>query len=205
MEQRRNPFVTWAVDIGERLFLVLLAIPFLWAFVRVMPLHPTIVLLMISESIGLGLILTRRIGKLSLGAVPVLAAFGGTALPLLVRPNGIPLAPSILCTGLMIAGLVLAIAAKLYLNRSFGLIAANRGVKVSGPYRFVRHPMYAGYMINQVGFLLMSFSMANLLLYLAAWSFQLVRVHEEERILSADLDYQHFSSRVPTKLLPGIY
>ena len=205
MEQQRNPFITWAVDIGERLFLVLLAMPFLWAFVRVMPLHPTIVLLMISESIGLGLILTRRFGEVSLGAVPVFAAFGGTALPLLVRPNGIPLAPSIVSTGLMIAGLVLAIAAKLFLNRSFGLIAANRGVKVRGPYRLVRHPMYAGYMINQVGFLLMSFSMANLLLYLAAWSFQLVRVHEEERILSADRDYQQFSSRVPARLLPGIY
>lgn len=205
MKSQRNLLMIGLVDFGERLFLILLVIPFLWAFAKAMPMHPQIVLAAISESIGVGLILTRRMGRLSLGALPVFTAFVGTAFPLLVRPNGITLAPSALCTGLMVTGLILAILAKLFLNRSFGLIAANRGIKVSGPYRLMRHPMYAGYMINQVGFLLTSFSFTNLALYLAAWFFQLLRIHEEERVLFEDCQYRDFSTRVPARLLPGIY
>ena len=53
-----------------------------------------------------------------------------------------------------ISGFVLQLSAKLTLRRSFGVVAANRGVKASGPYRLVRHPMYAGYALTHVGFLL---------------------------------------------------
>ena len=45
------------------------------------------------------------------------------------------------------------IAGKLTLGRSFGLMPANRGVVSSGIYRFVRHPIYAGYLITHVAFL----------------------------------------------------
>ena len=38
-------------------------------------------------------------------------------------------------------GLALVITAKLTLGRSFGLVPANRGVVVSGPYEFMRHPI----------------------------------------------------------------
>ncbi len=34
---------------------------------------------------------------------------------------------------------------KVLLGLSFGVVAANRGVKIGGPYSFIRHPMYAGY------------------------------------------------------------
>ena len=54
----------------------------------------------------------------------------------------------------MLIGLYVQISAKVILGRSFGLIAANRGIKVAGPYRIVRHPIYAGYTIIHVGFLL---------------------------------------------------
>ena len=40
----------------------------------------------------------------------------------------------------MLIGLYVQISGKLILGRSFGLIAANRGIKVAGPYRIVRHP-----------------------------------------------------------------
>ena len=41
---------------------------------------------------------------------------------------------------IMLIGLYVQISAKVILGRSFGLIAANRGIKVEGPYRIVRHP-----------------------------------------------------------------
>jgi protein-S-isoprenylcysteine O-methyltransferase Ste14 len=202
---RLERLVQLALDIGERLFMVMIAVPFLSAFLRALPTHPNLVLLATSEMLSVALILTRRRGAVSVRAVSVVAGFAGTALPLLVRPGGALLAPTALCTVLMLGGLALAIFSKLYLNRSFGLVAANRGVKIGGPYRFVRHPMYLGYIVNQFGFLLISFSIVNLVIYAAAWTAQLVRVREEELVLNQDPAYRTLARRVTSRLIPGVY
>ena len=78
-------------------------------------------------------------------------------------------------------------------------------MKTSGPYRLVRHPMYLGYIVTQLGFLLSSFSLATLGFYLIAWTIQIVRVREEESVLCADPDSRRFSARVPARLIPGVY
>jgi protein-S-isoprenylcysteine O-methyltransferase Ste14 len=203
---RENPkVVRLAVDLGERVFVVLLAIPFLSAFVQAIPHRPHLILLLLSEGLAVALILTRKRGDVCVRAVPVLAAFVGTALPLMIRPGGIALIPPVASTAMMMTGLCLSIAAKLYLNRSFGLVPANRGVKVGGPYRIVRHPMYLGYFINQLGFLSACLSLTNLGIYLVAWTCQLVRVHEEEVVLQQDSSYRQFAGRVTAKLVPGVY
>lgn len=54
------------------------------------------------------------------------------------------------------------VGAKLCLWRSFGLVAAHRGLKAGGLYAVVRHPMYAGYVISHVGYLLVAPSWWNL-------------------------------------------
>ena len=54
----------------------------------------------------------------------------------------------------ILIGLILHLGAKLNLRRSFGIVPADRGVKTLGLYAFVRHPMYLGYMVAHVGFLL---------------------------------------------------
>ena len=97
------------------------------------------------------------------------------------------------------------IGAKLSLQRSFGLVAANRGVKVSGMYVFVRHPMYAGYMMTHIGFFLFAPTLQNFAVYAATWTLLIMRVFAEERILSQDVTYREFQSRVPYRLLPGVF
>ena len=123
---------------------------------------------------------TRRDRRLAL-CIPHRS--GGNILPLLVRPeNGAQLVPVAVTTTLMMAGLCVNISAKLFLNRSFGVVAANRGIKRGGPYRLVRHPMYFGYILTQVGFVLASFKLTTLALYLVAWTFQILRIREEEKL-----------------------
>ena len=203
---RQNPaFVRLTLDVGERIFVILLGTPFIVAFIRAVALHPSFILVLISETLAMVLILTRRRGEIALRPLAVLSAFAGTALPLMVRPGGAAIAPQLVSSILMFGGLSVSILSKLYLNRSFGMIAANRGIKIGGPYRIVRHPMYLGYIVNQLVFLTASFSIANLAIYVAAWSFQLVRVHEEEEILRLDQSYQQFASRVTSRLIPGVY
>ena len=106
---------------------------------------------------------------------------------------------------MMSGGLAISIAAKLFLNRSFGIVAANRGVKSGGPYRLVRHPMYLGYITTQVGFLIDNFTLLNALLYAGSWTLQILRIREEEGILAKDDIYAAYSQRVRWRLLPGVY
>ena len=111
-------------------------------------------ILLVSESLPVFLILTRREANvLSDKTVDWLLALMGTILPLLAVPVAAgALVPAGLCGAIMLIGLYVQISAKVILGRSFGLIAANRGIKVAGPYRVVRHPIYAGYTIIHVGF-----------------------------------------------------
>src|SRR5439155_11353335 len=117
-------------------------------------------------------------------------AFLGTSAPLLVMAQGGGWLPAGLGSALMITGLLINISAKVALNRSFGLAAANRGVKRAGPYRLLRHPMYAGYALTQVTFLLLNPGLWNLAIYALAWSVQILRIRAEERVLLEDPAYQ---------------
>jgi protein-S-isoprenylcysteine O-methyltransferase Ste14 len=108
----------------------------------------------------------------------------------------------ILC---MMIGALLELSAKIVLGRSFGLVAANRGVVTDGPYRFVRHPIYAGYTLVHIGYLLSSPSLHNAVLYVSTLALQVARIMREERILMRDETYRAMAARVRYRLLPGIF
>jgi protein-S-isoprenylcysteine O-methyltransferase Ste14 len=104
----------------------------------------------------------------------------------------------------MIAGLLINLWSKLALCRSFGVVAANRGVKTSGPYAFVRHPMYAGYLLVQIGFLMSNPTLWNATVYSVALVLQILRMRAEERILVQDPAYLKYAGEVRFRLLPGV-
>jgi protein-S-isoprenylcysteine O-methyltransferase Ste14 len=167
--------------------------------------HWASLLLLFSEGAVLVFLLIRQsTDRISLRASDWLFAAAGTFLPLLVAADGNSISPTI-GAGLLLVGTIIHIGAKLSLNRSFGLVAANRGVKQNGLYRFVRHPMYAGYMMTHIGYLLSQASPRNLAVYALLWTFLLLRIHAEERVLSEDPAYRSFADRVRFRLLPGVY
>ena len=191
------------VDYGERIIAICLSLPFVLMFLQYLPLHPSAFAMMFSELLSVFFVVIRKPGEVSTKPYPVAIAIVGTAAPLLARPGGLELLPTFFTAALMIGGATLAMSAKLFLNRSFGLVAANRGIKRGGPYRFVRHPMYLGYMVAHAGFLLSSFSWALAGTYLATWTALILRIIEEEKILLKDPAYQDFARAVPRRLLPG--
>lgn len=193
-------FVRW----GERIFLVLLAGGVIVRLLPQIPLHPYLVLFLVSELVGVVMILTQRRGEWATRFYPVAVAFFGTSAGLMVVPEGIELAPDSVSLSLVIAGGAVSLAAKLFLGRSFGLVAANRGVKQGGIYRFVRHPMYLGYMLNQLGFLLLFFGPWNLAVYAAAWCAFWLRAIEEEKFLNQDPAYREYAQKVRFRLVPGV-
>lgn len=166
-------------------------------------LAPAFILL--SEGVVVLFLLIRRPTQdISIRLQDWIAATVGTAAPLLIVKSP---APANLEVGvfLILFGMIAQFSAKLSLWRSFGIVAANRGVRTGGAYRYVRHPMYFGYMVSHVGFLLTSPTLWNAAVYTVCWCCLLMRINFEERILSRDEQYQAFKRRTPHRLLPGVY
>lgn len=118
---------------------------------------------------------------------------------------GNTLAPLWFCTGLQVAGIALQIAAKAWLGRNFGLLPAVRGIVTTGPYSFVRHPIYLGYFLNHVGFLLGSYSKWNLTIYVILYLVQGLRVIREERALSATAEYSAYMAKTRWRFIPLVF
>jgi protein-S-isoprenylcysteine O-methyltransferase Ste14 len=104
-----------------------------------------------------------------------------------------------------LVGFAIVLIALGALGRSFGIVAANRGVKTVGLYSFVRHPAYTGYLISYIGYVAENWSLRNVLLLVIGTAAQLVRMSEEERMLSIDEAYRAYLGRVRRRLIPYLY
>lgn len=198
-----------ALDVFERAVVVSF---YAYLFSNMLPAFlakgdPADVIVLLSEGMVVFFILIRRMtNAVSFRFLDWAIALGGTAAALLVRPSPTSsLAPIGISTLLMLAGLGMQVSAKVFLNRSFGLVAANRGVMIAGPYRLVRHPMYAGYILTFVGFWLANPSLWNLAIYAIAISAMIYRVQAEETILGRDPAYRAFAAAVPYRLVPRVF
>lgn len=137
-------------------------------------------------------------------AAPAVLGWCGTLLPLLLRPHqsGV-LALTLLGGAIQLTGGLVALAATRQLGRSFGIAAANRGVQSGGLYRYVRHPIYAAYLLVFGGFTLAHPSMGNALILLVWLGVQLLRIQAEERLLMRDAHYILYAAQVRYRLIPG--
>jgi len=169
--------------------------------------HVTGLLLLAGESLVVILTVVRRKAQLVdrsvAAAVMTLVSVAG---PPLLRASGMaPLIPDVATAMVSALGLVLVLVGKMTLGRSFGLVPANRGVVVRGPYTFVRHPIYTGYLITHVAFLVANPTPWNIAVILIADTALIVRALMEERVLSEDAEYQGYCQRVGWHLVPGVF
>ena len=93
-------------------------------------------------------------------------------------------------------GLLISIAGKLSLGRSFGLMPANRGIVCAGLYRLVRHPIYSGYLISHAAFLIAHPSVWNIGVLIIADVALLARAACEEKTLARDPQYREYLEKV---------
>jgi protein-S-isoprenylcysteine O-methyltransferase Ste14 len=171
------------------------------------PSRITLLLFVFTALLDMGLVVFTRVAR-ERDWAPLSMAFAmvGTFYYLAFRTEpGIHLMPEAAAAGLQITGIVIQICAKLTLRRSFGLLPANRGVVVSGPYRILRHPIYFGYFIRDVGFLLPNFGIQNVIVLAVHICVQVCRIVREERVLSKDSRYREYMSRVRYRLVVGVF
>ncbi len=191
------------LDTVERVLIVLLFAWLVNRFVGTLAVHPANGLFLVSEGVIAAMVLLRRpTEEISLRPIDWLIGLAGTALPMLMTPSEGGWPGGVVLVGL---GFVISLGAKFSLRRSFGIVAANRGVKRSGLYSAVRHPMYLGYVVGYVGALMMNPAPWNAVI-LAFWlAFEIARIHAEERILMRDDAYRAHALKVRFRLIPGVY
>jgi protein-S-isoprenylcysteine O-methyltransferase Ste14 len=168
--------------------------------------HVTGLLLLASEALVVALTLVRRTAftvdrSWKARILTMFATFG----PPLVRPAGLAVASESITIVIAAIGLIIVVVGKLSLGRSFGLTPANRGVVCTGLYRFVRHPIYLGYLITHVGFVLANPSGWNLAVLVAADVALMFRAICEERTLGLDDQYRAYMGRVHWRIIPGVF
>jgi protein-S-isoprenylcysteine O-methyltransferase Ste14 len=126
--------------------------------------------------------------------------------PPLVRPATVAaLAPELVTVALSAAGLLVVIGGKVSLGRSFGLMPANRGIVSTGFYRLVRHPIYMGYLITHIGFLLANPTIWNGMTLVGADLALMIRAKCEEKTLAKDSAYRAYQERVRWRVVPGVF
>jgi protein-S-isoprenylcysteine O-methyltransferase Ste14 len=164
-------------------------------------------LLLASEASVVVLTVVRRrarfVDRSFVAALTTMLSLAGP--PMLRATDAAPAVPDALTVIVSAIGLLLVIVGKMALGRSFGVVPANRGVVVRGPYEFVRHPIYTGYLITHLGFLIANPSPWNMVVIAIADTALICRALMEERVLSADAIYQGYCRRVGWHLVPGVF
>lgn len=163
-----------------------------------------LVLIFASETLTAFFYIARRIPEtVSVRLSDWLLAASGTFLPLLLRPDTQPLFEW--ASYLMGVGVLLQILGMLSLNRSFAIVAAKRTIKTNFMYRWVRHPIYASYLIILSSYVLVNASWENLLIFALTLGCLVGRILREEAHLSADTAYLDYMQRVRYRLVPLVF
>ncbi len=107
--------------------------------------------------------------------------------------------------GIEIVGMLFTQVARVFLGRSFGLLPANRGIISSGPFRLIRHPIYAGWLLLTIGYAICYPSALNVMVNLVSLPFMMWRIEQEEELLMADPEYSAYAGKVRYRLIPGLF
>ena len=124
-------------------------------------------------------------------------------VPFLSRHESSP-ALEILSILLLLSGSILSLMVLLYLGRSFSILPEARRLVVTGPYRFVRHPLYATEMICILGLVIQFTVWPAVIVFLIQLLIQLERMRIEEQLLNRTFpEYERYASNT-ARLIPGL-
>jgi protein-S-isoprenylcysteine O-methyltransferase Ste14 len=106
---------------------------------------------------------------------------------------------------LVIAGLFMGFAAEWQLNTSYGVFVQVREPVMKGLYAHVRHPMYASYLLVNIGILMLNPMVSYLILQIIMISILIYRAGLEEAKLSDySPEYKEYKARTPM-LIPRLW
>jgi len=161
--------------------------------------HAVVAIAMLINS-ALCLMRGPAIARSSGWVVPVVSVGGGylanavAILPMTWDPNWLIAGTTLLVT----LSYALIIWALLTLRRSFSVLPEARALVTHGPYRFIRHPLYAGYFVSYVCFALPRIGFLSVIVCAAGIGCEIWRSLQEEKILQQTFpEYDAYARRTP--------
>lgn len=107
---------------------------------------------------------------------------------------------------IFVTGCSLCLFAILSLNRSFSILPTYRGfIQTKYIYQYIRHPIYASYIIINSGFILCYPSIRNVVILIVGVILFVLRIEYEEELLNKYDSYREYKKSTKYKLLPNIY
>jgi protein-S-isoprenylcysteine O-methyltransferase Ste14 len=126
-------------------------------------------------------------------------AWCSALLPLTIQVGSeIPVMVRILSFG----GIGLALWGLANLGRAFDIVPADRGLVIRGPYRLMRHPIYAGELFSALVMTLANLSLWNGIAIVSLIFTLVIRILWEEKIING---YAVYAKNVPSRLVPGLW
>ena len=108
---------------------------------------------------------------------------------------------------LRIAGTLIGASAAWTLGRAYDRVVTPESLVTSGVYRFVRHPIYTGYLLLFAGGLgALGSPLAVAIMLFAARRFYVPRMASEDKILESEFGdaWRDYATKTPSRLLPCV-
>jgi protein-S-isoprenylcysteine O-methyltransferase Ste14 len=142
------------------------------------------------------------------GLGPCMAAFVGTYMPWTIvfvsHPAGGPLL-DLIATGVGLLGLSMMVFTILHLGKAFSLVPQARKVVRSGPYRWLRHPLYLAEEIAVLGTALIYLSPVAIAILLSHVAVQVCRIRYEEALLRRSFPTYNDYAASTWRLIPFVW
>jgi len=154
------------------------------------------------------LIMTRPPAKAHAeGLLPRIAAFVGTYMPWTIGFFGETdqALPNLASTAFMLTGMIMMLVTIRHLGGSFSLVPQARSVVQTGPYRWIKHPLYLAEEVVIVGVVLRSLSPLTVSLLLLHIGIQVCRIYYEEDLLRRNLPEYASYEASRWRLIPYIW
>src|ERR1700745_198913 len=119
------------------------------------------------------------------GLLPRIAAFVGTYLPWTITFFGKTeqALPNLLSTACVLIGMIMTLVTIRHLGRSFSLVPQARSVVQTGPYRWIKHPLYLSEEIAILGVVLQYLTPLTVTVLVLHIGVQVCRILYEEDLL----------------------
>ncbi|HEY8101088.1 MAG TPA: methyltransferase [Burkholderiaceae bacterium] len=128
----------------------------------------------------------------------------GTFGPAFFAQPGVALVPLWISNTIAACALLLGISSRLTLGRNISIVPAQRNLVTTGPYAYIRHPIYTVVFLTYVSLNLQVFSVANLLMTSTVFLLFMLKSLAEEEFLKKDTDYVAYMQKVRYRWLPFI-
>jgi protein-S-isoprenylcysteine O-methyltransferase Ste14 len=132
------------------------------------------------------LIITRPPAKAQAdGLLPGIAAFVGTYLPWTITFFGKTdqALPNLVSTACVLIGMIMVLVTIRHLGRSFSVVPQARSVVQTGPYRWIKHPLYLAEEIAILGVVLQDLTPLTVIVLVLHIGVQVCRILYEEDLL----------------------